>query len=78
MQGLAAPLPIPGAYHIDWYIGIGLLFHHILLVFPSVLNFMAALEGSDMDQDHVPYVQGGCPAMLAVIELMVPCLFGLK
>ena len=78
MQGLAAPLLIPWAYHMDWYIGIGPLFHHILLVFASVLYFMVALEGSDMDQDHAPYLQGCCPATLVVIELMALCLFGLK
>ena len=67
MQGLAAPLPIPGTYHIDWYIRIGLAFHNILPVFPSVLYFMVPLEGSDKDKDHVPYLQGCCPAMLVVI-----------
>ena len=49
MQGLAVPLPIPGAYHIDWYIGIVLPFHHIFPIFPSVLYLMVAFEGSCMD-----------------------------
>ena len=49
MQGLATPLPIPGVYHIDWYIGIGLPFHYIFPILPSVLYFMVAFEGSYMD-----------------------------
>ena len=47
--GSACTPPIPGAYHIDCYIGIGPPFHHILPVFPSVLYFMVALEGTDSD-----------------------------
>ena len=49
MQGLAVPLPIPGPYHINWHIGIGLLFHNIFPIFPSVLNFVVALEGGYTD-----------------------------
>ena len=33
---LAAPLSIPQAYHIDWYIGVGPPFHHIFPIFPLV------------------------------------------
>ena len=49
MQGPAVLLPIPAAYHIDWCIGIGLPFHHIFSIFPSVLYFMASFKGSYMD-----------------------------
>ena len=47
--GPAAPFPIPGVYHINWYMGIGPLFHYIFPIFPSVLYLLTALEGSYTD-----------------------------
>ena len=49
MQGPAVPFPIPGAYHINWYIGIGPLFHNIFPIFPSILNFVVTFQGGYMD-----------------------------
>ena len=49
MQGPARPFPIPGAYQINWYIGIGPLSHYIFPTHPLVLYFVMALEGSYMD-----------------------------
>ena len=66
MQGPAVPLPIPGAYHIDWYIEIGPPLHYIFTNSPSVLYLMVALEGCYMDQDHVPNPQG-CHLALPIV-----------
>ena len=44
MQGPAAPFPIPGAYHINRYIGIGLLFHNIFPICPSILKIVMTFE----------------------------------
>ena len=47
-------------------------------VFPPALEFVLALEGSDMDQDHVSHPQGHCLAPFVIITFMAPCLLLLK
>ena len=37
-------------------------------------EFVSALEGSDMDTDHVSHFQGHCLAMFVIILLMAPCI----
>ena len=78
MQGMAAPLPIHRMYHIHWQVWIGLLFHYIFPVFPPVLYFMSALEGGDVDQNHVSCPQGHYPATLVIVLFVVPCLLLLE
>ena len=72
------PFPIPGVYHIDWYIGIGTLFNNIFPIFPSILYFVATFEGSYTDKNHVPNPQGCCPTSLIIISFVSLCFFGLK
>ena len=78
MLGPAVPLPIPRAYHINWQIGIRLPFHYIFPILPPILYLMSALQGSDMDQDCVSFLQGYCHAAFIIILFMALHLFLLE
>ena len=67
VQGMAVLFPIYRTHHIYWKVWVGLLFHHILPNLPSALNFVPALEGGDMDKDHVSHLQGHCLAASVII-----------
>ena len=71
------PFPVPGAYHIDWCIGVGLLFHYIFPIFPLILHFLATFEGGYMDYNCVPNLQS-CSTLLIIVAFMSLCFFSLK
>ena len=64
--------------HIYWYIWVELPFHHIFSSPPFVLNFVPALEGADMDKNHVSHPQGHCLAASVIILLVALHFLPLK
>ena len=57
---------------------MGLPLHNILPVLLPALDFVSALEGGDMDQDHVSCPQRHCLALFIMISLMTLHLYLLK